>query len=355
MAPNNDGGTSPLTPEEIKVKAENTKLRRTTKESLNAKLKQEGYIREILSENHELKLELLINRHSKELQQAQQRYQEAEAKHSKALRKAKETKEDLQGKLKRSRKDFRQVLRNLKGVKTQLEEEKRNIAEEKSARVGAEKKLAEAQDLADTESRRAAEEKSARAESEKKLTEARQRTAQEKSACADAQKDLEEAKSRLEHSERRLKNERSRHIQDAQRHAKEKADLETKLRESEEFVRRLLPEAAAEEENEEEGEVARSNQAHYNTRRGGWDWEDRFQQLLEYRKKNGDCLVPPQYIGDPGLGVWVTEQRLEYSGDTLTEERINKLNAIGFQWEFPVAVAASKGVAASRPKKRKSK
>jgi hypothetical protein len=65
-------------------------------------------------------------------------------------------------------------------------------------------------------------------------------------------------------------------------------------------------------------------------------WEGRFEDLCQYKEKHGHCVVPQQY---PVLGQWVKRQRQEYtlmqdgtpsSKIKLTEERLAKLNAIGF-------------------------
>ena len=43
-----------------------------------------------------------------------------------------------------------------------------------------------------------------------------------------------------------------------------------------------------------------------------WDafdqqWEEMFAKLEEYRRENGDCLVPYCYKEDPSLGIWVVK------------------------------------------------
>jgi Helicase associated domain len=38
-------------------------------------------------------------------------------------------------------------------------------------------------------------------------------------------------------------------------------------------------------------------------------WNDRFGQLVTYRRKYGDCCVPISYSDVPGLGPWVSAQR----------------------------------------------
>lgn len=69
-------------------------------------------------------------------------------------------------------------------------------------------------------------------------------------------------------------------------------------------------------------------------------WDEMFQRLVEYRKKNGNCLVPNRYADDPSLGAWVSTQRRQYkiltSGSSestpMTPERATRLMSIGFVW-----------------------
>jgi hypothetical protein len=62
-------------------------------------------------------------------------------------------------------------------------------------------------------------------------------------------------------------------------------------------------------------------------------WNTRFQQLLEYKKENGDCNVSKsnssQHID---LRRWVVVQRHSKKSARLSEECEAKLNAIGFIW-----------------------
>lgn len=64
-------------------------------------------------------------------------------------------------------------------------------------------------------------------------------------------------------------------------------------------------------------------------------WETRFEMLLNYKQQHGNCLVPQT---DKALGPWVKTQRKLYeyrkNGEQnyLTQDRVEKLNAIGFIW-----------------------
>jgi len=58
-------------------------------------------------------------------------------------------------------------------------------------------------------------------------------------------------------------------------------------------------------------------------------WEDHFHQLKVFKNQHGHTNVP-QTVGR--LGSWVNNQRAKYKLGKLTEERIQKLEEIGFVW-----------------------
>ena len=69
-----------------------------------------------------------------------------------------------------------------------------------------------------------------------------------------------------------------------------------------------------------------------------WDafedrWEKGYDELLVYRRDNGNCQVPSDYVTKNGfnLGVWVNNQR-KLDG-SLPEDRKLKLDRIGFVWD----------------------
>ena len=70
-------------------------------------------------------------------------------------------------------------------------------------------------------------------------------------------------------------------------------------------------------------------------------WENRYEQLVQYRMQNGDCNVPQSYPPDKPFGRWVMKQRCQHSlklrgeKSQLTDEREKKLNDIGFSWVAP--------------------
>ena len=58
-------------------------------------------------------------------------------------------------------------------------------------------------------------------------------------------------------------------------------------------------------------------------------WETRFNELVQYKAKHGDCIVP-QRQGQ--LGTWVSNQRFNYKEGKLSQDRVNRLNGIDFKW-----------------------
>ncbi|CAB9524746.1 helicase [Seminavis robusta] len=67
-------------------------------------------------------------------------------------------------------------------------------------------------------------------------------------------------------------------------------------------------------------------------------WNRRFEELLEYKKRFGDCNVPKEWPENKSLGAWVATQRKNYkamlSGErsSLTNERRTALENIDFVW-----------------------
>ena len=67
-------------------------------------------------------------------------------------------------------------------------------------------------------------------------------------------------------------------------------------------------------------------------------WSARFEELKDYKKMYGDCLVPYNYPPNSALGTWVCTQRTQYRLHTdgrpsnMSTERITALDSIGFQW-----------------------
>ena len=62
-------------------------------------------------------------------------------------------------------------------------------------------------------------------------------------------------------------------------------------------------------------------------------WSERYNELLEYIKRHGNALVPQNYIDNITLGNWTQKQRYNYKTNVLSDDRIQKLNDVGFVWD----------------------
>lgn len=73
-------------------------------------------------------------------------------------------------------------------------------------------------------------------------------------------------------------------------------------------------------------------------------WGERYNELLEFHRKNGHCDVPQLYGGVTGLGKWVNRQRQTYANGKLISDKVQLLDDINFIWkkkrgESPLPVA----------------
>jgi hypothetical protein len=71
-------------------------------------------------------------------------------------------------------------------------------------------------------------------------------------------------------------------------------------------------------------------------------WEVWLAKLETYQLQHGDCNVPTVWAEDPGLGIWVNNQRQRKKaldrGDPspgMTAARAAKLEVFGFMWQAP--------------------
>ena len=58
-------------------------------------------------------------------------------------------------------------------------------------------------------------------------------------------------------------------------------------------------------------------------------WEKKFNELVLYKEKNGNCNVPQS---QGRLGRWVHDQRTNYTKGKLSRERTTQLEGVGFNW-----------------------
>ncbi len=69
-------------------------------------------------------------------------------------------------------------------------------------------------------------------------------------------------------------------------------------------------------------------------------WNEKLQQLADYKEKNGNTDVPEDYRPNPQLGNWVSHQRAKYQlkrkgkkhRGALTDEQIASPENLGFNW-----------------------
>lgn len=70
-------------------------------------------------------------------------------------------------------------------------------------------------------------------------------------------------------------------------------------------------------------------------RKGSISWNERYNQLVAYKEKEGDCNVPTRSSDSSEikvLGRWVTSQRSLYKRGVIDKEKIKRLEEIGFTW-----------------------
>jgi hypothetical protein len=81
----------------------------------------------------------------------------------------------------------------------------------------------------------------------------------------------------------------------------------------------------------------------WSLREANGSWENWIKELRRYKDKHGDVDVPLKYSHNPGLGAFVNRQRTEYRKlqqglqTSLTQERIQNLNDLGFKWAMRVS------------------
>ena len=69
-------------------------------------------------------------------------------------------------------------------------------------------------------------------------------------------------------------------------------------------------------------------------------WSIKYDELRQYVVKHGNCMVPRGYKQNHSLATWVNNQRAQYrnlqinkkGGSKISQERIEKLDSIGFYW-----------------------
>jgi hypothetical protein len=53
---------------------------------------------------------------------------------------------------------------------------------------------------------------------------------------------------------------------------------------------------------------------------------------VAFKENQGHCGVPDRWSENPELGRWVANQRQTFRKGKLSEERVARLEALGFEW-----------------------
>jgi hypothetical protein len=73
------------------------------------------------------------------------------------------------------------------------------------------------------------------------------------------------------------------------------------------------------------------------------NWNKQYGKLVEFKRKNGHCLVPRRYPEDASLGRWVAKQRETHVTNKLRLDREGLLEEIGFVWRVDLSVRDETG------------
>lgn len=74
------------------------------------------------------------------------------------------------------------------------------------------------------------------------------------------------------------------------------------------------------------------------------NWTEKFEELIEFRAQHGHCNVPNSFPENVNLAQWVKRQRYQYKlklenkRSTMSDERAQALEEIGFVWDSHRAV-----------------
>ena len=91
-----------------------------------------------------------------------------------------------------------------------------------------------------------------------------------------------------------------------------------------------------------------------------WDvpdyvWEQSYNAALSYYKSHGDLNAPAYYVAENGiaLGVWLNNMRSRRRANTLSEDRIKRLDEIGMLWKSKYSLEWEKSFEAAKCYKMK--
>ena len=81
----------------------------------------------------------------------------------------------------------------------------------------------------------------------------------------------------------------------------------------------------------EDGQVSRLNGIGFHWNPNDAKWDERFQELVEFKALNGHTNVSTKV---KGLGSFVKHQRERFKKGKLEDDRVTRLNEIGFEWSL---------------------
>ena len=65
----------------------------------------------------------------------------------------------------------------------------------------------------------------------------------------------------------------------------------------------------------------------------GVSWDERYGQLVAFKAREGHCNVPTSYLEKTQLPIWLNNQRATQRTNRLSHERVERLTALGVEWE----------------------
>jgi superfamily II DNA or RNA helicase len=73
----------------------------------------------------------------------------------------------------------------------------------------------------------------------------------------------------------------------------------------------------------------------------GLAWDEMFAKLTEFKMRFGHCNVETKWEEDPSLSGWVSAQRTRKSRDVLNDDKILRLEELGFIWDYQKVKASA--------------
>jgi hypothetical protein len=80
-------------------------------------------------------------------------------------------------------------------------------------------------------------------------------------------------------------------------------------------------------------QIAKLNEIGFSWNAKESKWHLRYSQLMMYKREHGHCNIPQEYKPNPPLGEWALAQRKHFKNGKLSQERITKLNELGYCWD----------------------